>query len=34
MGILSDLVPSEITDALGGALPTATAQDVSFKGLL
>jgi hypothetical protein len=31
MGILSDLVPSEITEALGAPLPTASAQDVSFK---
>ena len=32
MGILSDLVPSEITDLLSGSLPQATAPDVSFKG--
>ena len=31
MGILSDLVPSEITDLLSGSLPQATAPDVSFQ---
>ena len=31
MGILSDLVPSEITDLLSGPLPQATAPDVSFQ---
>ena len=31
MGILSDLVPSEITDLLGGAIPQATAPNVSFQ---
>jgi hypothetical protein len=31
MGILSDLVPGEITDLLGAAIPQATAPDVSFK---
>jgi hypothetical protein len=31
MGILSDLIPSEIEDLLTAAVPTATAPDVSFK---
>jgi len=32
MGILSDLIPSEIEDLLTAELPTATKPDVSFKG--
>lgn len=31
MGILSDLIPSEITTLLSGPLPQATAPDVSFQ---
>lgn len=31
MGILSDLIPSEITNLLSGPLPQATAPDVSFQ---
>ncbi len=31
MGILSDLVPSEISNLLSGPLPQATAPDVSFQ---
>lgn len=31
MSLLSDLVPSEITDLLSGPLPQATAPDVSFQ---
>ena len=32
MGILSDIIPSEIKDLLTAELPTATAPDISFKG--
>ena len=32
MGILSDIIPSEIEDLLTAELPTATKPDISFKG--